>query len=390
MLETTLLSWSGPAHLLFNTSLILLLYVYIFYPLLLAVWSRLFRTRAVEPGYEPVLSMLICAYNEADGIAEKLHQTLALNYPADKLEIVVVSDGSTDETEAIVRGFSDPRVKLMRSSRRLGKTNAQNEGVRLCRGEIIVFSDATARYQSDALKYLAANYKDERVGAVSGRYRYFDEQGNSPSGTGTVMFWDYENMIKTFQSRISTITGCCGCIYSVRRSAFTELPPDIISDLVQPLRVIKQGYTVLFEDRALAYEATTKSSEQEWTMRVRVITRAMRGILSVRELLNPLAHPWIAFQLLSHKLLRWFVPFYLLGLLLGSAMLLHEPQFMRIFMLQALFYSMALIALFVPLHRYSRMLGLPLYFCILNLAALMSLIQLMRGRKYATWETVRS
>ncbi|MBW4028569.1 MAG: glycosyltransferase family 2 protein [Acidobacteria bacterium] len=389
MVETTSSFWTAPAQLLVAGSLFLLLYVYVLYPLLLAAIACLFRKRQPLPGYEPTLSVLICAYNEADGIAEKLNHTLELDYPADKLEILVVSDGSTDDTEAIVGRFSDPRIRLLRSSRRLGKTNAQNEGVRQCNGEVIVFSDATAKYQKDALKFLAANYQDPTVGAVSGRYQYFDEHGMSPSGAGSILFWSYENNIKSLQSRISTITGCCGCIYSVRRSAFTELPADIISDLVQPLKIIQQRFKVVFEDRALAYEATTMSSEQEWTMRVRVITRAMRGILSVRELLNPLKYGWVSFQLLSHKVLRWFVPFYLLGLLIGSALLLHDARFLPLFVLQGMFYALALSSLAVPVHRYFKLLGLPLYFCILNLAALMSLMQLIRGRNYTVWETVR-
>lgn len=389
MPESSLFLLPRMAQALFAGSLFLLLYVYLLYPLMLAVTSRLFRKRKAPLGYEPTLSVLICAYNEAGGISAKLHQTLALDYPANKLEIVVVSDGSSDGTDEIVRTFSDPRVKLIRTSRRLGKTNAQNEGVRECRGDIVVFSDATTLYHSDALKYLAANYSDPKTGAVSGRYRYFDEHGDSPNGTGSVMFWEYENMIKTCQSRIRTITGCCGCIYSVRRSVFAELPADIISDLVQPLWVIKQGFRVVFEDRALAYEATTTSSEQEWKMRVRIITRAMRGILSVKELLNPITNTGVAFQLISHKVLRWFVPLYLLGLLFGSAMLAHDGRFLAVFALQGLFYMFAAISLVVPLHRYSSVLGLPLYFCTLNLAALMSLVQLLRGRKYVVWETVR-
>jgi hypothetical protein len=123
---------------------------------------------------------------------------------------------------------------------------------------------------------------------------------------------------------------------------------------------------------------------------VRVITRAMRGILSVRELLNPIRRPWIAFQLVSHKVLRWLVPLYLLGLLIGSAFLVQDPRFATLFVLQVVFYALALLALVVPLHRFSSLLGLPLYFCTLNLAALMSLVQLVRGRKYVVWETVRS
>lgn len=389
LLETNSPFLPHVAHLIFFVSFFLLLYVYLLYPMLLAGLSWLFPRRQAALGYEPRLSVLICAYNEAGGIAEKLRQTLTLDYPADKLEILVVSDGSTDRTEEIVKSFCDDRVRLLRTSRRLGKTNAQNEGVRHCNGEVIIFSDATTVYHRSALLFLAANYRNPHVGAVSGRYKYFDERGDSPNGAGSIAFWDYENAIKSCQSRIRTITGCCGCIYSVRKSVYTELPADIISDLVQPLWAIKQGHSVVFEDRALAYEATTATSQQELAMRVRVITRAMRGILSVKGLLNPLQHGWVAFQLLSHKVLRWFVPLYLAGLLIGSALLIHDIRFAGAFALQAMFYLLAAVSLCVPLHRYWKLLGIPLYFCTLNAAALMSMVQLVRGRKYVVWETVR-
>ena len=377
------------AEVLFYTSLGLLLYVYVLYPVLLSCISLFSRRSRAPLGYEPFLSVLICAYNEEAGIAEKLRQTLALDYPEDKIEIVVVSDGSTDATEDIVRSFADSRVRLLRTSLRRGKTNAQNEGVSTCKGEVIVFSDATAIYKKSALRYLAGNYRDPRVGAVSGRYQYFDESGASPTGAGSIAFWNYENWIKSSQSSIKTITGCCGCIYSVRRDLYTELPADIISDLVQPLCVIRRGHSVVFEDRALAYEATTETSHQEFTMRVRVITRAMRGLLSAGDLFNPFRYTWIAFQLISHKVMRWFVPAYLLGMLLGSALLAGHTFFTIVFAAQVGFYLVAISSLFLPLHRGWKPLGIPLYFCTLNLAAVVSLIELMRGNKYVVWETVR-
>ncbi len=384
-----LTSWHGFGAALFVVSFALVFYVYIGYPALLAAISSLVPPRRIPTGFQPSISVLICAYNEASGIRAKLESTLKLDYPMDKFEVVVVSDGSTDATEEIVQSFADIRLRLMRTTQRKGKTNAQNEGVRTCKGDIVVFSDATTVYHSQALRYLAANYRDPMVGAVSGQYQYFDEDGNSPTGAGTIAFWNYENTIKRLQSRIKTITGCCGCIYSVRKGAYTELPPDIISDLVQPLHAIRKGYRVVFEKRALAYEATTESSQQEFKMRVRVITRAMRGLLSVRELLNPLKSGWVSFQLLSHKVLRWFVPFYLLGLLVGNALLVYDLSFKIMFGLQLAFYLSALLALVIPLHRISKVLGIPLYFCTINIAAFVSVIELLRGRKYVVWETVR-
>ncbi len=367
----------------------LLVYAYAGYPLLLSILSLFSRRRRPEIGYTPSISVLISAYNEEAVIGRKIEQTLALEYPADKLEVLVVSDGSTDRTDEIVRTFSDPRVRLLRVEGRAGKTVAQNEGVKRCRGEIIVFSDATAIYHPKALLYLAANYADPRVGAVSGRYKYFDPEDESPTGSGSVAFWNYENIIKFFQSRISTLTGCSGCIYSVRRSAYIPLPREACSDLVEPLWIVRAGRRVAFEDRALAYEETTKTSSQEFKMRVRVATRGMRGLLSAPELLAPWRHPWIAFQLFSHKIVRWLVPVFLIIILAATIANLNSVVFQAAFALQALFYCAAVTSLYVPLHRRWKLLGIPLFFCTLNAAALIGMFAVFRGHKFTTWETVR-
>jgi cellulose synthase/poly-beta-1,6-N-acetylglucosamine synthase-like glycosyltransferase len=360
------------------------------YPLLLAIVSRLFSRRSPDPGYTPSLSVLIAAYNEEAGIRTKIERTLALDYPPEKLEILVLSDGSTDRTDEIVQSMSDPRVRLLRVEGRKGKTNAQNEGVVRARGDVLVFSDATTIYHPQALLYLACNYSDPRVRAVSGRYQYFDSHGKSPTGLGTVAFWSYENLIKIMQSRIRTISGCCGCIYSVRREAYTALAPDVISDLVQPLHVIQQGYRVVFEDRAVAYEETTQSTSEEFSMRVRVVTRGMRGLLSVPSLLIPWRFGWVSFQLWSHKLLRWLVPFFLLLVFTNSLFLASAPFYRDLLLAQAAFYAVTLLSLVVPLQRVWKPLGIPLYFCTLNAAAFLSVLEILRGKKYVVWETVRT
>lgn len=378
------------AQVLFWIALAALLYVYAGYPLTLIAASLLFRKRRPEPGYTPSISMLIAAYNEEAGIRKKLEQTLALDYPGEKLEVLVLSDGSTDQTDAIVGSFCDSRVRLLRVKDRKGKTNAQNEGVKEAKGEILVFSDATTVYHPRALQYLACNYADPKVGAVSGRYQYFDPLGNSPTGMGTMAFWNYENLIKMAQSRIRTISGCCGCIYSVRRDLYTTLSPDVISDLVQPLHVIQKDHVVVFEDRALAYEETTKSSSDEFSMRVRVVTRGIRGLLSVPNLLQPWKYPWVAFQLWSHKILRWLVPFFLVMLLGANVFLWHSTVYRYFLFAQAAFYLVALLSLVIPIHRRWKIFGIPLYFCVLNTAALISVLEVLRGKKYTVWQTIRT
>jgi cellulose synthase/poly-beta-1,6-N-acetylglucosamine synthase-like glycosyltransferase len=333
--------------------------------------------------------MIIAAHNEAAGIRQKLEDTLQLCYPPERLQILVASDGSTDGTDDIVREFSDRGVELVAVPVRAGKTQAQNIAVQHAVHEILIFSDATTIYEPHALSYLAGNYANRRVGAVSGCYRYYDPTETSPTAGGTVAFWNFENWIKTMQSRVHTISGCCGCIYSVRRSLYTRLPSSIISDLVQPLQVLLQGFQVVFEDRAVAWEQTTTNSQDEFRMRVRVITRGMRGMLSVSSLLIPWNTPWISLQLWSHKVLRWFTPIFVLCIFLGSALLVDHRWGQMLFIAQSMFYLTAAFAAMVPALRRFPLLNLPLYFCAINAASIVSIFQLLEGRHFTVWEPVR-
>jgi cellulose synthase/poly-beta-1,6-N-acetylglucosamine synthase-like glycosyltransferase len=378
------------ARIAFWLAAVLLFYVYAGYPLLLALIALFVHRPRPDAGYTPRISVLIAAYNEEEAIERKIQQTLALEYPHEKLEVLVLSDCSTDSTDEIVKVFPDSRVRLVRMPERRGKTFAQNVGVKEATGEVIIFSDATAIYHPKALLYLACNYQDASVGAVSGRYQYFDPGEQSQTGLGSVAFWNYENLIKKMQSSIRTITGCCGCIYSVRKEAYTELPADIISDLVQPLQAIRKGYRVVFEDRALAYEETTQSTSEEFSMRVRVVTRAMRGLLSVPDLLKPWKFAWPALQLWSHKIMRWMVPLFLIVLLAANVALIDSPFYKFTLAVQLFFYAAALLNILLPLHRQWKPLGIPLFFCTLNAAALVSMLEICRGRKYVTWQTVRA
>jgi len=375
--------------ILFVISAVAVAYVYVGYSLLIPLLAFFFRKPVRTGEGEPKVTFLITAYNEEKNIRRKLEEVLELDYPRDRMEILVASDGSTDGTDEIVREFSDRDVMLKRVEGRRGKTAAQNEAVKIATGEVIVFSDATTTYRKDAIRKIVRNYHDPDVGAVSGRYEYVNPSG-APVGTGTIIFWKYENYIKSMQTRIKTITGCCGCIYSVRRDAYVPLAPDIISDLVEPLKIVENGYRVVFEAEAVAYETTTERPSEEFSMRIRVINRAMRGIWSVRALLNPLRHPFVSFQLLSHKVLRWMVPFFLLILLVSNFMLLGDPFFNAVFAAQAACYGAALAGLALGFFGIKiRPLAIPLYFCVVNTASLIAFFKTLAGKNTVVWETVR-
>jgi cellulose synthase/poly-beta-1,6-N-acetylglucosamine synthase-like glycosyltransferase len=364
-------------------------YAYLGYPLVLWMISRFRSAKPCIPSDELSLSMVIAAHNEGTNIRKKLEETLALDYPREKLQIIVASDGSTDGTNDIVREFAEQGVELVAVEDRLGKTNAQNVAARQARNSILVFSDATTIYDSKALRYFAGAYRDPRVGAASGRYDYFDPTAGSAAGSGSAVFWNLENWIKRMQWRIDSLSGCCGCIYSVRRDLYSELPPEIISDLVQPLHVLLKQHRVCFQEGAQAWEETTRTAGEEFSMRIRVATRGMRGLLSVPSLLAPWSHPWIAFQLWSHKIVRWCIPIFLLLVLVGCGLLISEPIFRYLLLLQLAFYSFALASMLVPSMKRSRVLSLPLYFCTINTAFLLGMCYVIRGRQYNVWQPLR-
>ncbi len=377
------------ATIAFWTAAGLVFFTYAGYSIVIFLLSLLFRRPIRRVESTPGVTFLITAYNEEKDIGRKIEQTLALDYPLDKLEVVVASDGSNDRTDDVVRTYANRGVRLVRVEGRVGKTETQNRAVAVSTGDVIVFSDATTRYESSALRKLVRNYGDDTVGAVSGRYEYFNPSG-APIGVGSILFWKYENLIKTLQTNIRTITGCCGCIYSVRRSLYEPLPPDIISDLCEPLKVLEKGYRIVFEPEAIAYEETTAHAGEEFNMRVRVITRGMRGLLYMRGLFNPARFPFVAFQLLAHKVLRWLIPLLLLTLLLANAFLIGSPFYEATLGLQVAFYTLAAIG--YAAERYglkTKLLSVPLYFMTVNLAAVVAMQRVWRGHKAVTWETVR-
>lgn len=373
----------------FWLSVVLIAYTYVGYPVLLRLLASIVRRSVPPPSDHPKLTLLICAHNEVSNIEKKLRDTLALNYAKAKLQILVASDGSTDGTDDVVRRFAEQGVELISIPQQMGKTHAQNAAVQYVRGEIIIFSDATSQYSQDALRFLAGNFIDPRVGAASGCYEYLDPSKISPSSAGAHAYATYDNKIRDLQSRVWSITGCCGCIYAVRRSLYTPLKDEIISDLVQPLHVLRKGYRVTYEPRAIAWESATRNLRREFYMRVRVVTRALSGLLSVDSLLLPWRYPLAAFQLWSHKLFRWAVPLFLFCLFFASAGLHDSRFYLAAFALQLAFYGMAVLTYIVPLQRRWKPLGIPLYFCTINIAAVAGVLQALRGHRYTFWNPDR-
>jgi cellulose synthase/poly-beta-1,6-N-acetylglucosamine synthase-like glycosyltransferase len=366
-----------------------LVFAYAGYSLSIVLIGLFVRRKLARADIEPAITFLITAYNEEKNLAAKLEGTLALDYPKDKLEIIVASDGSTDRTDDVARSFAHRGVRLVRVEGRVGKTETQNQAVRQATGEIIIFSDATTEYEKSALRKIVRNFADPEVGAVSGRYEYLNATG-AAIGVGSVLFWKYENFIKRTQTRIHTITGCCGCIYSVRKAAYQPLPPDIISDLCEPLAVLSQGYRIVFEPEAIAFEETTEKTSEEFNMRVRVAVRGMRGLLFMKKLFNPFRFGFVSYQLFGHKVMRWLVPVFVLIAFTANAFLLDTRLYQVTFALQAAFFLLAGLGWLAARWNLKLLpMSVPLFVVTVNFAMLTAMWRVAKGVRAVTWETVR-
>lgn len=367
-----------------------LLYTYFVYPLLVVLVSTL-RPRKLRRGaIEPTVSVIITAYNEERDLAAKLENTLALDYPKELLDIIVASDCSSDRTDEIVRGFASRGVHLYRQPQRLGKTTAQNAAVERARGEILLFSDATTMYQPGVLRAMMPNFADETVGCVAGRLIYVDPSG-STIGHGNVSYWNYETFVKKHESRAFSLIGASGCMYAVRRSAYLPLYPEAHGDFLIATKMVQQGLRTVFEPEAVCTEETNRRVDNELRMRVRVITQTFNDLWRHRAMLNPFRSGFFAVQLFSHKVMRYLVPFFLLLTFVTSAALVTTSLlYLLAFAIQVIGYLCA--ALSVALERVgfrSRVLALPQYFVLANLASVLAFYKLIRGERYARWEPIR-
>ena len=367
-----------------------LIYAYAGYPLLLFIVS-IFRPLTVRAGdYQPTVSIIITAYNEELVLAAKLENTLALGYPHELIEIIVASDCSTDRTDDIVRKYSRQGVKLVRQPERLGKTAAQNAAVAQAAGEIILFSDATSLYKTDVVRALIPNFADPTVGCVAGRLIYVDPS-ESRVGRGARSYWSYETFLKKHESRACSLIGASGCLYAVRRSAYVPLYHEACSDFIICTKMVEQGLRAVYEPNAICTEETNRRSDNELKMRVRVIAQTFTDLWRHRAMLNPIRSGFYAVQLLSHKVMRYLVPVFLLALLGASAILASDFLFYRILLAcQLAGYACGTIAwLLDRMGKRSRLLALPQYFLLANVASLIAIFKFLRGERYARWEPIR-
>lgn len=356
-------------------------YVFIGYPLTLLALPRRRVTR--EPAGQPRVTVVIAAYNEAHNIERTVLNKLRQDYPANVLDVVVVSDGSSDGTDDLVRRLNDPRITLLRQEPRQGKTLALNRGVGAATGDIIVFSDANSFYAPDAISRLVEAFADRSVGYLTGHLVY-EDPGETAVGEGSGIYMRYENWIRTLESRVGSVVGVNGGIDAVRRHLYRRMRADQLPDFVLPLQVVEQGYRVVFCEAARSSEQALGRQWDEFKMRVRVSLRALHGLYDMRALLAP-RFGLFAFQLWVHKVVRYalFIPLVLAFLF--NMMLLSQPFYAALFALQIVCYGLALVGWLSGGRIRFRPVFVPFYFCLVNAAAGTALVRFLRGERQVLW-----
>ena len=377
--------------LIFWASVLLVTYPYVLYPALLWLLTR--GKRAPEypdPAEWPAISIVLAAHNEIAIIRAKIENTLALDYPADKLELIVVSDGSEDGTDEVVAEYAERGVgvRLHHMPRCGGKTLAQNAGVRLASGDVLVFTDANSMFAPDALRALVRPFTDPEVGCVCGELRYTNPE-ELAAGKGEGVYWHYEQFLKRKESLLRSALGANGSIYAVRRNLFEELGPEIISDFIMPVRIWRRGFPVVYEPRAVAIEQSTLNFKGEFRRRIRIISRSMHGLWQERAVLNPFAHGLLAFEMFSHKVLRWLGSLFLITALGSAVPLAGQPLYRALLLCQIAFYLLAALGnLFERRLGRMRLFYIPAHFCAINFGALLALWNFLSGHRYQMWQPV--
>lgn len=371
--------------------LALVVYVYAGYPLLLTILRSVGGSRPVRTGPgEPPVTLVVSAFNEVGVIAGKLENCLALDYPRANLQLIVVSDASDDGTDEAVARFADRGVELLRMSDRGGKTLGLNAAVQRARGEVVVFSDANAMYGRDVVRKLVRNFADPAVGAVVGESTYVDPEVESERSEG--LYWRYETAIKRLESALGSVVGGDGAIYAIRRALYVPMRADALSDFVNPLQIVQAGHRCVYEPEARSYERAADNFGKEFRRKVRIVNRAWRALFGLKALLNPLRYGLFSFQLISHKLLRWLVPLFLASLFVVNLAVLERHPIYRFALVGQLVFYLLAFAGHLARRRASlpALLSIPYYFCLVNLASALGILDAFRGKTYTTWATARN
>jgi cellulose synthase/poly-beta-1,6-N-acetylglucosamine synthase-like glycosyltransferase len=379
----------GAVEVAFWCSAFLIAYTLVGYPLIALLWGSISRRDPEKAELTPTMTLIIAAYNEEDAIAEKIEQSLALDYPEEKLEILVADDGSTDRTTEIVRSFSERGVRLHRSEGRVGKTATLNTAASDACGEILVFSDATTVYTSDSLRKLAANFADPSVGCVGGRVAY--HYGEDVASSGFRSYQGFAVGVRRAEGRFGSTTSVSGAIHALRKELFRPAAAEFTPDLSNPVHTVVQGHRVIYENDAVGVEESRTRLRDEYQARIRnsVLQNSMLGYI-VSELISSRRFAYL-FQMVSHKFLRWWLgPLLLLALLTNLILIPHGTLYVLLGVLQLAVLSLAVVAV-VTEGSERKIPGASslAFFLVGNAGMCVGIFRWLRSGGMKTWEPIR-
>jgi biofilm PGA synthesis N-glycosyltransferase PgaC len=375
--------------LLFWLFVAVVLYTYLGYAVLVWAWARLVRRpqKAASIAFEPDVTLVVPAYNEADILAAKLNNCLALDYPADKLQLLFITDGSTDNSSAVLAAY--PQVRHLHQPARAGKSMAENRAIRYVSTPYVIFTDCNTDLNPSAVRELVKHYQNPKVGAVSGEKRVWVD-GSTP-GAGEGLYWRYESLLKQCDSDIHSLMGAAGELVSFRTDLFKPLEANtILDDFVQSMRIVNAGYKVVYEPNAYATEPPSFSLKEEMKRKVRICAGGWQAMARLMPLLNPFRQPVVAFLYLSHRVLRWSLTPLLLALLLplNAALTVEFGGWYALIMaLQLGFYAAAGLGWALAVRgRAAGPLLVPLYFTMMNVAVFQGFWRFVRQAQPAAWD----
>jgi cellulose synthase/poly-beta-1,6-N-acetylglucosamine synthase-like glycosyltransferase len=375
------------ATVLFWVGLLLIGWTYIGYLLFLKLVSVVRPRTVVKEDITPPVTMVVTAHNEEARIKEKIKNCLAVDYPHDKLEIIIVSDASDDGTDDIVRSFADRGVQLLRIEEHRGKHYGQGRGIQKAATDIVVLSDATTFLKADAVRKIVRSFADPKIGVVSGE-DVIPETERGTSGEGAYV--RYEMKLRSLEAAAGSLVGASGCFFSIRKKLAETWVDDLSSDFYMPIVAYMNGYRTIPEPEAIGYYQVLGDPAKEFRRKVRTVLHGLEVLFMFKRILNPFRYGFYSLQMASHKLLRWLVPFFLLVVLIANGALVNDGLFYRLALLgQLILYCMAILAYAVPKLQEISIFRIPLFFCMVNLSILGGWYQFLRGEKQVVWTATR-
>ncbi len=369
---------------IFWISVFSIVWVYVGYYLFLSLISLFYTKKVQQNDSTPSVSIIITAYNEEKSIASKLDNCLDIDYPAENLEIIVASDGSTDKTNDIVKDYSDKGVKLVVISDRKGKHYAQKQGIEASHHDIVVFTDATTRLERNSIRMIVRSFADPKIGCVSGTDRI---NGGDKPAHGEGVYVKYEMKLRSLESSISSLVGVSGSFFAARKMICDTWYSDMSSDFFVPVIAYMQGYRSVLDDDAIGQYTVVRNPEREFERKVRTVVHGIQVVMRLKPILNPFRYGFYSFQMFNHKLMRWLIPIAFFACLVTNILLVNVNllyQFLLVF--QISFYVSALSAFMFKSLEKNTLFKIPFFLVMVNTSIIVAWYKYFCGEKYVSWE----